>query len=505
MKCYLLGLDAGTTAFKAALFDDQKNQIAVARHDYTLSTPATDIVEFPADAYWDILCKLIRELLEKAQIDEMDIRGLALSSQGETLICLDESNRPLGSAIVWLDNRATVQAEALRSQFGREQVYTITGQADMLATWPAAKILWLRENRPDIFRLTKKYLLLEDYLLFRLTGKWVGEANLWASSAMLNIHTSQWWPDMLQALDISPNQLPQILPCGTAIGALTSEAMQATGLSENTLISTGALDQTCNAIGCGLSTPGMICETTGSCLAVSAVLDAFVPYQPNVQITCQNHALPGRYTVLLWSQSAGMTLKWFAKNFYPECAELEQAFTQINRDAASIDMGCNGLTMLPHLTGAANPEYDSYARGVFCGATLEHGRAHFARAIMEAVACMLRRNLDQLESIGIHFDRIFSMGGGANSPIWLKIKADITHKRIRPLRADESACLGAAILAGVGAGVYESIDWTPDTLYKNTEIQPEEREFIAGDNLYCRYMDLYDSLKNYFSSHTLKE
>ena len=499
MKRYLLGIDAGTTSFKAALFDDEKKLIAAGQKDYALLTPAQNIVEFPAESYWRIACELIRDLFSRTSISAREVKALALSSQGETLICLDENNRPIGNAIVWLDNRATEQADELRRRFGVQQVYEQTGQADMLATWPAAKILWLRETHPEQFAKTRKYLLLEDYLLYCLTGKMVGEPNLWASSAMLNIHTSRWWPEMLDALGIVSGQLPELLPCGAEVGTLTPEAAESTGLSTKTVAVTGALDQTCNTIGCGLTRPGVICETTGSCLAVSAVLDRFVPYDAQRPITCQNHSVPGRYTVLLWSQSAGMTLKWFARNFYPEYEDLDAAFNQINRDSAQVPMGCDGLTMLPHLNGAANPEYDSAARGVFCGATLEHGRGHFARAILEAVACMLRRNLEQIDGMGIRFDEVFCMGGGAKSPLWLQIKSDITGKTMRPLRARESACLGAAILAGVGVGVFDSVDWTADELAASKRFVPEAQQSEACDALYRRYIGLYDALKGYFA------
>lgn len=504
MKRYLLGLDAGTTAFKAALFDEHRNFIAVHQKDYTLLTPAQNFVEFPAESYWLIFCELIRELLSKTEISVCDIVALAISSQGETLICLDKENQPIGNAIVWLDNRATAQADALRSKFGIQEVYEQSGQADMLATWPAAKILWLKENRPEQYAETKTYLLLEDYLLLRLTGKLVGEPNLWASSTILNMHTACWWPEMLGTLGITAGQLPELLPCGTKVGTLTAEARQATGLSARTIVVTGALDQTCNTIGCGLTLPGMICETTGSCLAVSAVLDHFVHYDEKLPITCQNHAVPGRYTVLLWSQSAGMTLKWFAKQFYPDFKELDAAFDQINAEAAKVPMGCSGLTMLPHLTGAANPEYDAAARGVFSGVTLEHGRGHFARAVMEAVACMLRRNLEQIASMGIRFDEVFCMGGGAKSPLWLQIKADITGKAMRPLRSLESACLGAAILAGVGAEIYDSIDWKSDNLERSDRLAPDFQQKDECDALYLRYIRLYDALKGYFAENALQ-
>lgn len=504
MSQYLLGMDAGTTAFKGALFTVDKRLIATAQRDYTLNTPREGIVEFPADSYWELFCEITRELLEKADVKADDGLAVAISSQGETLICLDENGVPLGNAIVWLDNRAVKEADELRQRFGVEQIYNTTGQADMLATWPAAKILWIRKNQPQGFAKAAKYLLLEDYLLFRLTGRFAGEPNLWASSAMLNIHSGQWWMEMLDALEILPEQLPELRPCGSVLCEAAPEATAQTGLPIGALAVLGALDQTCNAVGCGLTRPGVVCETTGSCLAVSAVVDRFIPYHAGMQLTCQNHAVPGRYTILLWSQSAGMTLKWFAQKFYMEYERLEDAFDEINREAAQVEMGCDGLTMLPHLTGAANPEYDAFARGAFSGATLEHGRGHFARAIMEAVACMLRRNLEQLDAVGVGTNSVYCLGGGANSRLWLQIKADLTSKAMLPLRSQESACLGAAILAGVGAGVCESVDWIPQNQKNADRIVPEANQHAASEEAYQRYIALYNALKPFFAQNACR-
>ena len=501
MSRYLMGVDAGTTSFKGAIFDEDRRLVAVHQLDYTLLTPATDWVEYPAEAYWARFAEVTRALLEKSGVAAEDVEALAISSQGETLIALDEDNQPLGNAIVWLDNRAMKEAEDLKAAFGCRAVYEYSGQADMLATWPAAKILWLRRNRPEVFAKAKKYLLLEDWLLFRLTGRFVGEPNLWASSAMLNIHTAAWWPEMLRAIGVSEAQLPEILPCGAPVGPVTAEAAARTGLARSTLVVTGALDQTCNTIGAGITLPGSVCETTGSCLAVSATLPDFAPWREDQPITCQNHAVSGRYTVLLWSQSAGMVFKWFAKGFYPEFdGDLDAAFAQMNLDAAAVPAGCEGLIMLPHLNGASNPEFDPRAKGVFCGATLQHGRAHFTRAIMEAVAFMLRRNTDQLLSLGARFDSLYCMGGGSRSPLWLSIKAAVTGCAMIPLKAKESGCLGAALLAGVGAGRYADIDSAAQGLALTGEaIMPDQSLKPCYDEALERYIALYEALKPYFA------
>ncbi len=501
MSRYLMGVDAGTTSFKGAIFDESLELVASHQVDYTLLTPAVDWVEYPAEAYWERFADVTRALLEKSGVAAVEIEALAISSQGETLIALDEKNQPLGNAIIWLDNRAVREAEELKAVFGRRTVYENSGQADMLATWPAAKISWIRRNRPEFFAKAKKYLLLEDWLLFHLTGRFAGEPNLWASSAMLNIHTVAWWPEMLHEIGVQEAKLPEILPCGTPIGPVRAEAAARTGLSCSTMVVMGALDQTCNTIGAGITLPGSVCETTGSCLAVSATLPNFVPWREDMPVTCQNHAVPGRYTVLLWSQSAGMVFKWFARGFYPEFdGDLDAAFAHMNQEAAAVPAGCEGLVMLPHLNGASNPEFDPHAKGVFCGATLQHSRAHFTRAIMEAVAFMLRRNTEQLASLGVRFDSLYCMGGGSRSPLWLSIKAAVTCCSMVPLMAQESGCLGAALLAGVGVGRYPDIDRAAQGLnFTGEAIMPDPSLKPRYDEAFMRYVALYEALKPYFA------
>lgn len=495
MEKLLLGIDVGTTSIKASLYSYEHKLITSACRNYTLLTPKTNYVEFPVDEYWQTVCDMTNELMK--QVNGSEVCALALSCQGETLICLDQDGKPLRQAIVWLDNRAEAEAAELKKVFSLRQVYEISGQADMLATWPAAKILWLKRHESDTFTKTNRFMLLADYLVYRMTGEYIGEENLWASSAMLNIHSGAWWQDMLEYLTLSPDRLPQIQHCATPVGELLPEAADALGLNANCIVVTGALDQTCNMIGCGMTEPGNIMETTGSCLAVGAILDHFIPYDPMHPVTCQNTAVPGQYTVLLWSQSAGMTLKWFAQKFYGEYADPEEAYPQINDEAAAVTPGCKGLVMLPHLTGAANPEYDSHAAGVFAGIRLEHGRGYFARAVMESVACMLKRNLDQLVPFGIDGKNVYCAGGGAASPLWLQIKADMTGRNMIPMTARDSACHGAAVLAGVGAGIFKDVHWQK-TSGSDICLKPDPQQKSVYEKVFSHYVALYDALKPYF-------
>lgn len=500
MKQYLLGIDAGTTSFKAAVFQKDGSLVAVKSQNYTLLTPSPQFVELRVETYWETLCTLLHSLFEKAGISGEEIASLAISSQGETLVCLDKDGEPTYNAIVWMDNRSEEEADELRARFGKREVYEKTGQSDVVATWTATKILWLQKNEPDVFQKTAQFLLLEDYLIYRLTGKFACEKNLLCSSLLYDIQKEEWWEEMLSAIGIDEQRLPQVYQSGQKIASVQGKAAKETGLSVETLVCAGALDQTCGIIGAGNVRAGIITETTGSCLAVSANLDKFVPYDEEHPITCQNHAMEGRYVVLLSTQTAGMVLKWFANNFYKaEKESVKNVFAFIDEEAEQAPAGCEGLLMLPHLTGAANPEFDPNARGVFYGITMGHERGHFARAILEAVSYMLRRQLEQIEGIGIPFDTVYSMGGGASSPLWSQIKADVTQKEIRIIENPETACLGAAILAGVGCGVFQSIEEAASELGAHkVSYAPDSGLQEVYDSMYQRYIALYEALKPVF-------
>lgn len=503
MAHYLLGIDAGTTSFKMALFTEEGTAVHIVKEEYVLLTPKNGWVEYDAENYWTLFCRLLNRLIMESKVHPEEILSLSISSQGETLICLDEDGQPLMNAIVWLDNRSEKEADEIRSRFGKRAVYEKSGQGDVTATWPATKILWLRKNRPDVFMKTQKYLLLEDYLIFRLTGSCVCEENLWASSLLYDINQDCWWEEMLGFLGITKNRLPIRKACGQPVGPVAKQAADETGLASGTLVVTGALDQTCGAVGSGKIFPGEVTETTGSCLAVSANLEHFVPYREGFPLTCQNHAVRGRYTILLWSQTAGMVLKWYAGCFLKkEMQDGENIYGLIDREAERTAAGSEGLLMLPHLSGASNPEYNSRARGVFYGMTLGHERKHFSRAILESVAYMLRRNVEQIEGLGQKVSGIYSMGGGSGSDIWCQIKADVIGKKVETIPEKECACLGAAILAGVGAGVFSDIDSAVRKLSGEGRLfMPKQENRAVYDSAFAAYIDLYNSLVPMFHKY----
>ncbi len=458
----LMGIDVGTTSVKTAIFNEKLEMLSASNIDYTLETHE-DIVEFEATRYWDI----VREELDRLAVP---VDALAIDTQCETLILTDEEGNPVRKAIVWLDNRATQEAEAIEARFGRKKVYEITGQPEITATWPACKLLWVKNNEPEIWAKTQKIFLLEDYLLYKLTGQFVTEKTLQSSTIYFDIHTSGWWQEMLDFIGVSTEMLPKLMDSGRLVG-------QYRGIK----IVTGAMDQVSGAIGAGVVKKGIVSEMTGTTMVIFSPCEEVPPFLEDSIIPC-HYNYDGKYCLLTWSATAGMALKWF-KNAFCE----GMSFDDLNVLAKDIPPGCDGLTFLPYLCGSTMPKYNPAARGSFTGLTPEHTRAHFARSIMEAISCTLKENLEYLN---LDVTQIRAMGGGANSSLWCQMKADMTGKTMVTLENNETACLGGAILAGVGVGCFQSVESVLDLIkvknvYRPSGVDYSEtyRNYQNADNI----------------------
>ena len=459
-KEYLLGADIGTTSLKCAVFDTDGNLIKSVTKDYTLLVSG-DTVEFPADDYVKLFKKAYEEVAKGIQIS-----ALSIDTQCETLILTDENGTPLMNAIVWLDNRATKQAEEIKAHFGNKKVYEITGQPEITATWPAAKLLWIKENKPEIYSKIKKVFLLEDYLLYKLTGNFVTEKTLQSSTIYFDIRNDCWWNEMLEFIGVKPEWLPEIHNSAETVGEY-----------KGSKVVTSAIDQIAGAIGAGVTDKETVSEMTGTTMVVFAPSKEIPDYNPKSIVPCHKN-YDGKYCLLSWTPTAGIALKWFKNNF---CEGF--SFKELDEMAKDIKPGCNGLTFLPYLCGSTMPKYDPDAKGAFVGLTMEHTRAHAVRSILESVASMLKANLDYLK---IDCKEIRSMGGGASSPLWCQIKSDMTGKNIAVLENNETACLGSAILAGVGAGILSDVKTVSETFVKIKKVYNP-----SGDD----YTECYDNFK----------
>jgi xylulokinase len=497
---YFLSVDAGTTSFKAAIYDENWNRVSWAAEGYKVHTPAQDIVEYDTEDYWRLFCNVTKGAIEKAGISAFDIASVAIDSQGETVIALDKEGKPVGKAIVWLDNRSTKEAEELEKTFGLDLTYKLTGQPEIVATWSATEILWLKKNRPELYAKTDKFLLLEDYLMWCLTGEFVGEKSLYPSSLYFDIIKGDYWDDMLKAIGITRNQLPTIMDSGMRVGGVLKTAAAQCGLAEGTPVITGALDQASAMIGAGNCAEGLITETTGTALAVCATVDGYKCPAREIGLTMQSHAIPGMYYWLMWAPAAGLALEWFKNNFYMDINDgTGKIFDIINKEAETAPAGSDGLIMLPHLCGAGTPEYNSKAKGVFFGVSTRHTRGHFSRAIMESIAYMIRRDVELLKTAGLNPSQIRSLGGGAKSPLWNQIKADITGTEIVNLTDSETTNLGTAIIAAAGVGKYSSIaEASREAAKVRASYVPKQENAEVYNEAFHIYKETYESLLGVF-------
>lgn len=504
-KEYILGVDVGTTASKVALFDLKGTTVASAAREYELSTPTTLEVEVDIETLWKAFKQGVKDVLSISRIQPDNVKALGISAQGETLVPIDKNGKPLRRAIVWLDSRAQEEAEILDRKFNGGKSYEITGQAKLVPTWPASKILWIKKHEPDVFKRAYKYLLVEDYFIWKMTGAFVAEGSLLCSTCYWNIVTKKWWDEMLDFLGITPEQLPEIREPGEKVGNLFPSAAEELGLTTETIVSTGALDQACGTIGVGNIKPGIFTENIGAALAICATLEK-PAFDPNRRMPIHYHAIPDTYMAHTFT-TGGMALRWFRDVFCEtemSVANLANVspYQLMDKEVSQIQPGTEGLVMLPHLQGAMAPEVNPRAKGVFFGFTLRHKKPHFARSIMEAIACIIRRNIDVLEDMGIKVTEIRALGGGARSKIWNQIIADLTKRPVTTtLHEEDAACLGAAILAGKAVWLFRNLeDAVKDMVNIRKKFEPNPKNFKVYDGLYIKYVKLYETLVELFEA-----
>ena len=460
-----MGIDIGTTSVKAAAFDGRGRRLGLFTEDYALDTSeGGKVIEFDPEKYAQICFRAVDEML--AVCGHID--AISVDTQGETMILADAEGKPLAPAVVWLDNRAGEEAGMIKERYGCEYVYGLTGQPEITAGWPASKLLWFRRRRPEVFEAAEKIFLLEDWILFRLTGSFVTEPCIQSSSVYFDIKKGDFDPGMLDFIGVPRRKLPELLPTGSVCGRYRGSP-----------VVTGTLDQLAGTLGSGVADVSEISEMTGTIMAICAMCDGIPPYSPDSIIPCHVHAVRGKYCRILWSSTAGMALKWFRTIF---CENM--TFRQIDEAAVKVPAGCEGLTLLPYFTGSTMPRYNPDATASFTGITLAHTRAHFARAVMESVAFMLRQDLEYLGADGIREIRI--TGGGASGTLWPQIKADVTGKTLCTLTESETACLGSAMIAAFGVSAFGSLSDAAKSLVRiKDRFTPSGADYSEAYRRFC--------------------
>ena len=500
---YLITLDLGTTSVKTTLFNQKLRSVASYAQEYQLLTPESTVVELEAVTYWSACVTGIRNVITKSGVDINDIVSISLSTQGETLIAVDENGNALTNAIVWLDSRAVDEAVVLKEQIDPDEFFRITGLPEISAASPICKLVWIKNNLRDIYDKTFKLLLLEDYIILKLTNQFVTEPTNMSSTGYYNTRDNEIWLDVLSKAGIDVDKIPKLLPSGTKVGNVTLGAAEEIGLSVKTAVLTGANDQICGAIGTGNIKPGSITETTGTALAVVGTTEK-ISEKNLYNVTFSRH-INDKFIMIAYSQTSGIIYKWFKDNF----CEVDVAFCEkentdiydrLNEFATPIPRGSDGLLLLPLFAGKLSPDFNENAKGVFYGLNLKHTKAHFIRAIMEGIACMLRENMEIAYELCGETGFIISTGGAAKSPLWSQIKADMTSKEFRIVK-DEGASLGAAIIGAVSSGWFDSIEEACKTSVIVTDkYYPVMDGADEYQKVYEKYKSLYKCLAPMFES-----
>lgn len=491
----IAALDVGTTSAKACLFTPELELIACCVQEYALDTRG-GWVEARPETYLAAARDAMRAALAAAPGHRPEALGLC--TQGETMVPADAQGQALRPFLVWLDSRAGTQAAVLEKILGRQRFYETTGLPQLSGATPLAKAMWLRENGG--LRGAERLLLLEDYLLGWLTGRTVTEPAVQTSTGWYDIRHDRYWPEALEAAGISVRLLPACVPCGEKAGPLQREAAALLGLPEGIPVAAGAMDQTAAALAAGAAEPGAVTETTGTALVMAACAE-HPAFPREGRVTVYRHALPGRYLYLPIGNTAGMALRWFRDVCCPDLPAGGAGYAALDREAAAVPLGCEGVTFLPFLAGAPDQDECPGARGAFYGARLSTTRAHLARSVMESAAFMIRDFLSDLERLGCPAREVRSLGGGARSAVWLQMKADICGRVFRVPACTEAAAQGAALLAGWGSGMIARGE--VPTPREAAAYAPTPALAARAEAAYRRYRRLYAALKPLFSDEVL--
>lgn len=492
MRDCFLTVDAGTTAIKVSAVNKSYALLACCKKEYQLQTEG-ERVTLPPAVYWDTAVLGIRELLKT--IDGDRIAGITVTTQGETMIPVDSEGNVLHDAVVWLDGRAGKQAEKIKGLVSREKFYQTTGVPECNELCPVSKLLWFKEEKPGIYQRARYFLLLEDYLILRFTGRAVTEKSLLCTTGYFDIMQDEIWEELLLKLELDPAKIPPVLDCGEVAGSLLKTVAEKLGLPMDIPVVTGAMDQVCGALGAGNFVPGMLTETTGTALCIGKTIEK-APIDSGGLIPVYRHYRKDLQLLLPVCMTAGMALKWFKDTFCGEETKEAQrrnidVYELLSELAAQAEPLSGGIIMLPYLAGSIQPYQAPDYRGGFLGVGLDSKKSDFIRALMEGVAYMLKENLLLLDKMGTKSDTIYSMGGGSRSDIWCQIKADVNDRKVYAVKESETASIGAAMLCDMGISGQKNPKEQPHDTTDKKEYLPcpaLAEKYRAGYEKYSRYL-----------------
>lgn len=499
---YLLGIDIGTSGTKTVLFDRGGNPISSSTAEYPLYQPEIGWAEQDPQDWWKAVCITINQVIKDSNINPESISGIGLSGQMHGLVMLDGDGNVLRKSIIWCDQRTAKECVEITEKVGEKRLIDITANP-ALTGFTASKILWVRNNEPEIYEKCRKILLPKDYIRYMLTGEFATEVSDASGMQLLDIKNRCWSKEVLNALDIPIEYLGDVHESIVVSGKVHKKAAEVTGLKENTPVVGGAGDQAAGAIGNGIIKSGQISSTIGTSGVVFAHLDEpIIDEKGRVHTFC--HAVPGAWHMMGVTQGAGLSLKWFRDNFCTNEIEVAKGmgidpYVLMTKEAEKVPAGSRGVIYLPYLMGERTPHLNPKAKGVFFGLSAAHTKNEMLRAVIEGVSYSLLDCMEIIKDTGMNPTNVMVSGGGGKSELWRQILADMFNCKVSTNKSSEGPALGVALLAGVGTGVYRDIDEACSIAISENSVQfPKEENSLVYKRYYEIYKKIYDDLKGTF-------
>jgi xylulokinase len=498
VKTCVLGIDVGTGGTRAVVVDELGIILASAteEHDAFVS-PKIGWAEQHPDDWWRAAGIAIRKATSHGRVRAEQIAVIGFSGQMHGAVMLDASACVVRPALIWCDVRTEKQCQELAERIGRDKLIQLTCNPP-LANFTLTKFLWTRENEPEAWRRVRSVMLPKDYVRFRLTGERATDVADASGTLMLDVARRRWSSETLQAVGIDSSLLPALYESQEVCGTVSAAGAEATGLATGTPVVAGASDQAAGAVGMGIVGPGAVSATIGTSGVVFAATDEPLrDARGRLHTFC--HAVPNRWHVMGVTQAAGLSLRWFRDRFLTASEKNGNPYETLSQEAATAPPGADGLLWAPYLMGERTPHLDPNARGALVGLTASHTRAHVVRAILEGVAFSLKDTFTIFSELQVPVKNIRLGGGGARSVLWRQIQADVYGHEVELLEAEEGAAYGAAILAGVGAQMWRSVDDACNSVLKvNHRVRPNPASMATMDRSYAVYRRLYQGLKFVF-------
>ena len=493
---HLLGLDIGTTGVKAIVFDQDGNIKGYGLQEYGVVCEKPGYAEQDPEMVWKLTKQVIRKVV--AQSGVKDIKALSLSVQGDAVIPTDKNIKPLHNAILGMDYRSVKQSIDCSALFGEREIFSHTGMRPHPLN-SLTKILWLKDNAPEIYNDTFKFMTYADFILSKFGSEPVIDYTMASRTMAFDLANKKWSENILDKTGVDVNQLSRAVPPGEAVGEIEPKLAAELGLPKNMLLVTGGHDQTCAALGAGVVKENIAIDSHGTAEVLSTAFNrpALNDSMYNGYYPCYCHAKNGMYFTFSLNHIGGILLQWYRDNLgYAEVKEAEEKGEAVYRMMETkASEGPSSVLVLPHFNGSGTPWCDLDSKGAFIGLTMSTTRHDIVKGILDSLTYELRINIETMRRAGITINELRSVGGAAKSPIWLQIKADITGCTVATLKIREAACLGAALLAGTAAGCYSDLDEAvKHTVVLKDKYYPDGKSGKLYNEKYSVYKDLYGTL-----------